>query len=104
MEESLKQQEKDLQEQTKIYIAEMEKKNEEEKELAKVFDDYKGRFVDFDKSIKMSRSNMKTYEKEIAAMNKRIKMLETEKQDALQQANGVVTPLLGGKKKNKKNN
>jgi len=72
MQESIDQQFKELQEQIKLYKEEGEKKKLEEAELTKVMIDYKSKFNEFDKSIKMSRKNLTQYEKEISNMNKKI--------------------------------
>ena len=65
MEESVAQQALDIAEQTKLYKEELTKKMVEEDEMFKVATDYKARFADFDKSLKVSRANLKQYEKEI---------------------------------------
>ena len=48
-----------------MYKEQIIAKQGEEAELTKVNLEYKGRFGEFDKSIKASRKTMQTYEKEI---------------------------------------
>ena len=59
-----------LDSQIKIYQENSSKKKEEEKELTKVMNDYKGRFGEFDKSMKQSKKTLTAYEKEITGMNR----------------------------------
>jgi len=48
----------------------------EEKEYVRLLADYKGKYDDFEKSMKKSRDTFKKYEAEIKIMNKRITELE----------------------------
>ena len=66
----------DIKKQIEIYKEETEKKKVEETELTKVMNDYKTRFGEFDKSIKLSRKTMQQYEKEIVTMNRKINTLK----------------------------
>lgn len=64
------QMQEQLEAQIKVYKEQTAKKQEEEKELTKVMNDYKTRFNEFDKSMKQSRKTLTAYEKEISNMNR----------------------------------
>jgi len=51
-----------------------------------VLDDYKARFVEFEKSIKLSKKTLGQYEKEIMSMNRKINLLKEQKHGALKEA------------------
>ena len=59
-----------LDQQITVYKEQTIKKKEEEFELAKVLNDYKTRFLEFDKSMKQSKKTLSAYEKEISSMNR----------------------------------
>ena len=86
MKESMEGQEEDLKKQIGVYIEEADKKKLEEAELQKVLDDYKARFVEFEKSIKLSKKTLGQYEKEIMSMNRKINLLKEQKHGALKEA------------------
>jgi hypothetical protein len=55
----------------------------EEKELLKILADYKAKYTEFDKSMKMSRDTFKNYDKELKKMDIRIKDLEKIKKERI---------------------
>ena len=64
----------------KVYQEQAAIKMEEEKELVKVFNDYKKKHDEFSKAMKKSKDTFKVYEQEIKNMNARIQdLLKTKK-------------------------
>lgn len=79
MQQKIASQEEEIKKQIQVYKEQTEIKIGEEKELIKVFNDYKAKYDEFDKALKKSRETFKRYETEIKNMNKRIQVLEQEK-------------------------
>lgn len=103
MMEQLAAQEVDVKKQIDIYREQLAIKKGEEDELTKVRDEYKSRFQEFDKTLKQSRTTVKTYEKEISTLDRNIAQLQSKKRMSLLELSGEPNSSGGGKKKNKKN-
>ena len=72
-------QEEEIKKQVGFYGEQTKVKQEEEKELVKVLNDYKKKYEEFSKAMKKSKETFKMYENEIKNMNNRIQELQKTK-------------------------
>ena len=72
MNTKISNQEEEIKKQISVYQQQTVLKIEEEKELIKVFNDYKKKYDEFSKAMKKSRDTFKMYETEVKSMNNKI--------------------------------
>ena len=76
MTSKISNQEDEIKKQIEIYRQQNVVKIEEEKELVKVYNDYKKKYEEFSKSMKRSKDTFKVYETEIRGMNSKIQEMQ----------------------------
>ena len=82
-------------EKSKLKLAELRKN---EAEYTRVQKEYRERFHEFDKQLKLSRKNYAAHEREVAQMSKMVREFEDKKKKMLLASAGIETT---GKKKKK---
>ncbi|CDW83863.1 UNKNOWN [Stylonychia lemnae] len=81
MNKKISSQEEEIKKQVEIYREQTKIKIEEEKELIKVFNDYKKKHDEFSKAMKKSKETFKVYENEIKNMNVKIQELLKQRKE-----------------------
>ena len=79
MTSKISNQEDEIKKQIEVYRQQNVIKIEEEKELVKVYNDYKKKYEEFSKSMKRSKDTFKVYETEIRGMNSKIQEMQKMK-------------------------
>ena len=75
MSKKISEQDEEIKKQIQVYIEQTAIKQDEEKELTKVLNDYKQKHEEFSKAMKKSRETVRMYEGEIKNLTSRVNEL-----------------------------